>query len=129
MLSRPHSIISLVLLQLLFCSVTTVATAARCIYFTPKVLQIVNFSKLLISSLLVTCIFAGSNAQSVPFIGPDELPPPYQSSGTGGVPMVTCRVCQNMIDITTKREQHVVKCTHCTEATVSSYQKYTFYQI
>ncbi|XP_064540031.1 type 1 phosphatidylinositol 4,5-bisphosphate 4-phosphatase [Drosophila montana] len=59
----------------------------------------------------------GSTAQSVPFIGPDELPPPYQSSGTGGVPMVTCRVCQNMIDITTKREQHVVKCTHCNEAT------------
>ncbi|TDG50380.1 hypothetical protein AWZ03_003285 [Drosophila navojoa] len=59
----------------------------------------------------------GSTEQSVPFIGPDELPPPYQSSGTGGVPMVTCRVCQNMIDITTKREQHVVKCTHCNEAT------------
>ncbi|KAH8415651.1 hypothetical protein KR222_007384 [Zaprionus bogoriensis] len=62
----------------------------------------------------------GSTAQLVPFIGPDELPPPYQNSGTGGVPMVTCRVCQNMIDITTKREQHVVKCTHCNEATVSS---------
>lgn len=54
----------------------------------------------------------------VPFIGPDEVPPPYQqSSETGGVPMVTCRVCQHMIDITSKREQHVVKCQQCNEAT------------
>lgn len=37
---------------------------------------------------------------------------------SGGVPMVTCRVCQAMIDITWKREQHVVKCTQCNEATV-----------
>lgn len=64
----------------------------------------------------------GSGAPTaVPCIGPDELPPPYQqNSNTGGVPMVTCRVCQQMIDITTKREQHVVKCTHCNEATVST---------
>lgn len=33
--------------------------------------------------------------------------------------MVTCRVCQAMIDITLKREQHVVKCNQCNEATVS----------
>ncbi|XP_037035104.1 type 1 phosphatidylinositol 4,5-bisphosphate 4-phosphatase [Bradysia coprophila] len=50
-------------------------------------------------------------------IGPDDLPPPYQVPGTGGVPMVTCRVCQAMIDITLKREQHVVKCNQCNEAT------------
>lgn len=50
-------------------------------------------------------------------IGPDELPPPYQQAASGGVPMVTCRVCQSMIDITTKREQHVVKCGQCNEAT------------
>ncbi|KAJ6640929.1 Type 1 phosphatidylinositol 4,5-bisphosphate 4-phosphatase [Pseudolycoriella hygida] len=31
--------------------------------------------------------------------------------------MVTCRVCQAMIDITLKREQHVVKCNQCNEAT------------
>lgn len=52
-------------------------------------------------------------------IGPDDLPPPYQVPGAGGVPMVTCRVCQAMIDITLKREQHVVKCNQCNEATVS----------
>lgn len=50
-------------------------------------------------------------------IGPDELPPPYQQAASGGVPMVTCRVCQGFIDITTKREQHVVKCGQCNEAT------------
>ncbi|XP_065160260.1 type II phosphatidylinositol 4,5-bisphosphate 4-phosphatase [Atheta coriaria] len=51
-------------------------------------------------------------------IGPDELPPPfYQGSVGGNVPMVTCRVCQAMIDISGKRDQHVVKCCQCNEAT------------
>lgn len=50
-------------------------------------------------------------------IGPDELPPPYLQGNASGVPMVTCRVCQAMIDITGKREQHVVKCSQCNEAT------------
>lgn len=31
--------------------------------------------------------------------------------------LVTCRVCQATIDISDKREQHVVKCSHCNEAT------------
>jgi len=31
---------------------------------------------------------------------------------------VTCRVCQEMIDVVGKREQHVVKCNRCNEATV-----------
>jgi len=48
--------------------------------------------------------------------GPDELPPPYPSIN-GGVPMVSCKVCQNMIDISGKKDQHVVKCTACNEAT------------
>ncbi|XP_031347910.1 type 1 phosphatidylinositol 4,5-bisphosphate 4-phosphatase isoform X1 [Photinus pyralis] len=51
-------------------------------------------------------------------IGPDELPPPfYQNSAGPGLPMVTCRVCQAMIDISGKRDQHVVKCSQCNEAT------------
>lgn len=53
-------------------------------------------------------------------IGPDELPPAYQQGMQNGVPMVTCRVCQAMIDISNKREQHVVKCNQCSEATVSN---------
>jgi len=32
---------------------------------------------------------------------------------------VTCRVCQEMIDVVGKRDQHVVKCNRCNEATVS----------
>lgn len=51
-------------------------------------------------------------------IGPDEVPPPYQQDTQGGGPVVTCRVCQAMIDISWKREQHVVKCMQCNEATV-----------
>jgi len=50
-------------------------------------------------------------------IGPDELPPPYPSVSPGGVPMVSCRVCGNMIDISGKKDQHVVKCNSCNEAT------------
>lgn len=50
-------------------------------------------------------------------IGPNEVPPPFQQASSGGVPMVTCRVCAAMIDISTKKEQHVVKCLQCQEAT------------
>lgn len=53
------------------------------------------------------------------YIGPDELPPPYQQDSNSGGPVVTCRVCQAMIDISWKRDQHVVKCLQCNEATVS----------
>ncbi|KAK4291235.1 hypothetical protein Pmani_035921 [Petrolisthes manimaculis] len=53
---------------------------------------------------------------SVSAVGPDELPPPYTPSPSG-VPMVTCRVCQAMIDISGKVDQHVVKCVQCNEAT------------
>ncbi|XP_076685754.1 type 1 phosphatidylinositol 4,5-bisphosphate 4-phosphatase isoform X1 [Andrena cerasifolii] len=56
-------------------------------------------------------------ADTVSTIGPDELPPPYESLPQGGVPMITCRVCQAMIDICGKRDQHVVKCSLCNEAT------------
>lgn len=61
----------------------------------------------------------GLQQTTVSSIGPDELPPPYQQASQSGVPMVTCRVCQAMIDITNKREQHVVKCNQCNEATVN----------
>jgi len=59
---------------------------------------------------------SGSDASTVVPIGPDELPPPYNTVA-GGVPMVSCRVCSNMIDISGKKDQHVVKCPVCNEAT------------
>jgi phosphatidylinositol-4,5-bisphosphate 4-phosphatase len=62
---------------------------------------------------------------TVSAIGPDELPPAYTPASQGGVPMVTCRVCQAMIDISGKREQHVVKCGQCNEATVSIIQRFS----
>eukprot|EP00092_Neocalanus_flemingeri_P029397 GFUD01031914.1.p1 GENE.GFUD01031914.1~~GFUD01031914.1.p1 ORF type:complete len:214 (-),score=46.20 GFUD01031914.1:19-660(-) len=46
----------------------------------------------------------------------DEEPPPYDSVAMA-VPMVSCRVCSNMVDISSKKEQHVVKCSSCNEAT------------
>merc|ERR1711981_443381 len=64
----------------------------------------------------------GSSSESVPPGGlvvtsVDEVPPPSYTTVTGGTPVVTCRVCQGMIDISGKREQHVVKCPSCSEAT------------
>lgn len=52
-------------------------------------------------------------------IGPNEVPPTFSQAPSGGVPMVTCRVCAAMIDISSKKEQHVVKCHQCQEATVN----------
>lgn len=60
-----------------------------------------------------------STGATVSPIGPNEVPPPFQQGSSGGVPMVTCRVCAAMIDISSKKEQHVVKCLQCQEATVS----------
>ena len=68
---------------------------------------------------------------STPEVG--ESPPAYGTGNTevnvsnswttgaaaSGVAMVTCRVCQALIDISGKRDQHVVKCGQCHEATVS----------
>ncbi|BET03004.1 Transmembrane protein 55A [Nesidiocoris tenuis] len=50
-------------------------------------------------------------------IGPEDLPPSYQQSLQGSTPQVSCRVCQSPIDVSGKRDQHVVKCTSCSEAT------------
>eukprot|EP00095_Tigriopus_kingsejongensis_P010902 maker-scaffold348_size200312-snap-gene-0.26 protein:Tk10902 transcript:maker-scaffold348_size200312-snap-gene-0.26-mRNA-1 annotation:"hypothetical protein DAPPUDRAFT_304652" len=47
----------------------------------------------------------------------DDFSPPTYNSVGGGPPMVSCRVCQTMVDITGKRDQHVVKCHSCHEAT------------
>lgn len=79
------------------------------------------FDKPPIECVTIKCYFLATeevNVSTVPPIGPDELPPPYQQAG---MPMVTCRVCQAMIDISGKREQHVVKCLECNEATVSKF--------
>lgn len=70
--------------------------------------------------LFIVDLGAGTNDQTtVSPIGPNEVPPPFQQPSGGGVPMVTCRVCAAMIDISSKKEQHVVKCHQCQEATVN----------
>lgn len=50
----------------------------------------------------------------VPPIRPEDLP---QNIGTNN--LLACLVCGSMIDITIKKDQHVVKCDNCNEATVS----------
>jgi hypothetical protein len=47
--------------------------------------------------------------------GSDRSSLEYATLPSGSV--VTCRVCQATIDISDKREQHVVKCNSCSEAT------------
>lgn len=48
----------------------------------------------------------------------EEPPPPYSPpyNGTQGS-VVPCRVCGEVIDITNRRDQHVVRCGSCNEAT------------
>lgn len=41
--------------------------------------------------------------------------------------IVPCRVCGSMIDIMNKKDQHVVKCEYCNEATVSITICYAYY--
>ncbi|KAL1437255.1 hypothetical protein MTO96_001328 [Rhipicephalus appendiculatus] len=47
----------------------------------------------------------------------DELPPPYSPQYATQGNIVPCRVCGYVIDITNRRDQHVVKCSRCNEAT------------
>ncbi|KAG0712124.1 Type 1 phosphatidylinositol 4,5-bisphosphate 4-phosphatase [Chionoecetes opilio] len=69
--------------------------------------------------IIVVSSAGGTEGTLVSPVGPDELPPPYTPSSSG-VPMVTCRVCQAMIDISGKVDQHVVKCNQCNEATFNT---------
>lgn len=57
------------------------------------------------------------NETHVSEVEPNELPPPYMPMSGGGYPVVSCRVCQATIDLTGRRDQHVVKCSQCNEAT------------
>ncbi|KAF3830347.1 hypothetical protein GH733_004166 [Mirounga leonina] len=55
-----------------------------------------------------------------PAVLPGEDPPPYSpltSPDSGSAPMITCRVCQSLINVEGKMHQHVVKCGVCNEAT------------
>ncbi|CAK9295203.1 unnamed protein product [Gordionus sp. m RMFG-2023] len=50
-------------------------------------------------------------------IGKIEEPRPFINALADGSRIIQCRVCDNMIDITGKENQHVVKCDVCNEAT------------
>ena len=54
---------------------------------------------------------------TVPPMSVSELPPPYTPQG--GLTMINCKVCQALINIEGRTNQHVIKCTICSEATVS----------
>merc|ERR1712020_18975 len=73
------------------------------------------------SSILQAAVNAGEGSVPPPgglvVTSVDEVPPPSYTTVTGGTPVVTCRVCQALVDISGKREQHVVKCPSCGEAT------------
>lgn len=49
----------------------------------------------------------------------DFSPPDMGLGPENTASKVTCRVCQEMIDVIGKKDQHVVKCNRCNEATVS----------
>ncbi|KAF4017198.1 hypothetical protein G4228_009309 [Cervus hanglu yarkandensis] len=60
-----------------------------------------------------------------PAVLPGEDPPPYSpltSPDSGSAPMITCRVCQSLINVEGKMHQHVVKCGVCNEATFGTWK-------
>ena len=57
----------------------------------------------------------GIHASSLPV----EPPPSYShSTKEGERTVLVCKVCQNLIDISTRRDQHAVKCEKCNELSV-----------
>jgi len=67
------------------------------------------------------CIIAtesGHEDMVIHSVAADELPPPYTPTGYGSIPMINCKVCQAMINLQGRLNQHVVKCVSCNEATV-----------
>lgn len=62
---------------------------------------------------------AGFDNAAVLPVGADELPPPYTPTAQGGIPMINCKVCQAIISLEGKQHLFVVKCSVCSEATVS----------
>ncbi|XP_025418167.1 type 1 phosphatidylinositol 4,5-bisphosphate 4-phosphatase [Sipha flava] len=63
-------------------------------------------SSIIESTTISTNIKNGGSDFTVPEMGPEN-----------SASKVTCRVCQDMIDVVGKKEQHVVKCNRCNEAT------------
>ncbi|CAI6359681.1 unnamed protein product [Macrosiphum euphorbiae] len=63
-------------------------------------------SSIIDSNTLPTNVSNENSEFTVPEMGPENA-----------ASKVTCRVCQEMIDVIGKREQHVVKCNRCNEAT------------
>jgi len=58
------------------------------------------------------------NGHTVVNVPPNQDPPPYTPNDqNGGTPVISCRVCQAMINVEGKLHQHVVKCSACNEAT------------
>lgn len=60
----------------------------------------------------------GSGGHKVASVPSSQDPPPYTvNDQSGGTPVISCRVCQSMINVEGKLHQHVVKCGACNEAT------------
>ncbi|KAI1285435.1 Type I phosphatidylinositol 4,5-bisphosphate 4-phosphatase-B [Halotydeus destructor] len=58
-----------------------------------------------------------SSGQPTQLTSPIEDLPPTYATAIGGGNEIACNVCGSRIDVSTKREQHVVKCDNCNEAT------------
>lgn len=75
--------------------------------------------------IFLYCVLDSSSSSVLIEIGNDDAPnenPDFAVPETGpanSASKITCRVCQEMIDVVGKLDQHVVKCNRCNEATVS----------
>ena len=59
----------------------------------------------------------GQKVVTGPVMAVEELPSLNPPSSYEGIPMVSCKVCQSMVNIEGKTHDHIIKCTVCNEAT------------
>lgn len=68
--------------------------------------------------ICVNATVSGADSVATLSIAANEPPPPYTPTGHGCIPMINCKVCQAMINLQGRMNQHVVTCGACNEATV-----------
>jgi len=72
----------------------------------------------LISTDTATDSLPDGSGRTIVTIPSSQDPPPYTPTDQlNGTPVISCRVCQAMINVDGKLHQHVVKCGACNEAT------------
>lgn len=82
--------------------------------------EVVLFSLRTLCHMYIPAPYGGPSGEPPPYSSGGVAPPPQMSPpGSGQSMFVQCRVCQNIIHVSSGTQNRVVKCTSCSEATVS----------